>query len=225
MKDDEDETPRHRRLIWTVITAAALIYIAALIWGPWIIESGHIHDKNGHLTSSAGTIVTGFRTTLVAMAAGVIAVIGLTYTHRTLQHTKHSQAIGRYTELVHNKTVDLLLRAVDDPDLADLVASYDGEYTHEQKRVLIYAEVQYRNALLAWRLDLIGRLEFFGLVRGLMVNPKFREYWRASRGFRASLPDHAAEARAARIVDILEREFEEADTDLWWVVGEPPTET
>ncbi|MEU1600331.1 hypothetical protein ABZ468_48185 [Streptomyces sp. NPDC005708] len=38
-------------------------------------------------------MITGFRTTLVALGAGVIAGIGLYYTHRTPQHTRDKDRV------------------------------------------------------------------------------------------------------------------------------------
>ncbi|WND18223.1 pentapeptide repeat-containing protein [Streptomyces violaceus] len=70
-----------RKLTWAGGAAAAVLFVAALIWGPWIIEGHHLRE-NGKLVSSAGIIVTGFRTMLVAIAAGAIGGVGLWYTHK-----------------------------------------------------------------------------------------------------------------------------------------------
>ncbi|MGH4028500.1 pentapeptide repeat-containing protein [Actinomycetota bacterium Odt1-20B] len=77
-----------RKLMWAGGAAAAVLFVSALIWGPWIIEGHHLRDKQGELTSSAGIIVTGFRTMLVAIAAGAIAGVGLWYTHKSHRQTE-----------------------------------------------------------------------------------------------------------------------------------------
>ncbi len=41
---------------------------------------------------------------------------------------------------------------------------------------------------------------------------------------RASLNDTSEEARLGQMVDGLVRDLDEADTDEWWVVGNPPTD-
>ncbi|MGW6137368.1 pentapeptide repeat-containing protein [Streptomyces sp. NPDC055140] len=86
-----DEQPTARRRPWWIwpagITGTAA-FIVLLIWGPWWIEGHHLKDRNCELVSSAGIIVTGFRTMLVAIAAGVFTAAGLWFTHRSHQHTE-----------------------------------------------------------------------------------------------------------------------------------------
>ncbi|WP_437098743.1 pentapeptide repeat-containing protein [Streptomyces sp. enrichment culture] len=58
-----------------------------LLWkGPWWFDSSHLRQKN--LQPADGVVITGFRTTLVALGAGVIAGAGLFYTHRSHRHTE-----------------------------------------------------------------------------------------------------------------------------------------
>jgi hypothetical protein len=211
-----------RRLItWLGAALLVAMFGAIFIYGPWIFDGSHLYDEEGNLTATSGAIVTGFRTTLAALMAGVVAAIGLRYTHRTLQHTKETQIIKQYVELAHEKHIQSLLKAVDDPGLAEVVAVYDQPYTEQERRVMIFAEVQYRNALLAYRLEVIDHVEFFGLMRSMLQSPIFREYWKASRYHRASQPESSIEATAGRLVDALVQDLAEADTDQWWVVGEP----
>ncbi|MFG2974681.1 hypothetical protein ACGFYY_17060 [Streptomyces sp. NPDC048331] len=75
-----------------VLRTAALLVVAAcylfLMWrGPWMVDGGHLRTRD--LQPADGVIVTGFRTTLVALGAGVIACLGLGlyYTDHSLQHT------------------------------------------------------------------------------------------------------------------------------------------
>ncbi|MFI6879858.1 pentapeptide repeat-containing protein [Streptomyces sp. NPDC050400] len=82
-----DEQPAMRRPWWHWALAAAgtAVFIVLLIWGPWWIEGHHLKDGNGELVSSAGIVVTGFRTML---AAGAFTATGLWYTHRSHQETE-----------------------------------------------------------------------------------------------------------------------------------------
>ncbi|MCX5158116.1 hypothetical protein OOK39_02220 [Streptomyces sp. NBC_00264] len=72
-----------RKLAWGGCVIGAALFIAALIWGPWLFEGHHVRDSK--LAPSAGIIITGFRTMLVALGAGILAGIGVLYTHRNHQ--------------------------------------------------------------------------------------------------------------------------------------------
>jgi hypothetical protein len=95
MSDEQPATRRRPWWIWAAAAAGAILFIAALIWGPWWIEGRHLHDKHGDLVPSAGIIVTGFRTMLIAIAAGAFTGASLWYTHRSHRHAErlyeHSQ--------------------------------------------------------------------------------------------------------------------------------------
>lgn len=65
---------------WLAVLAGTAAFTALLIWGPWWIEGHHLRDDKGQLVSSAGIIITGFRTMLVALAAGGFTAAGLWYT-------------------------------------------------------------------------------------------------------------------------------------------------
>jgi hypothetical protein len=126
---NEDEvkahTRRRRTRIITSGTAGTIAFTVLLIWGPWWIEGHHLRDDKGNLVASAGIIVTGFRTMLIALAAGGFTAAGLYYTrekHRlereqfdhaqqqfaesqkqfetTLRETQESQVTGRYVEAI-----------------------------------------------------------------------------------------------------------------------------
>ncbi|WP_228902001.1 hypothetical protein [Streptomyces sp. DH1] len=86
--------PHTRRLVLTAVgVAAALAYILLLWRGPWWVDGPHLR-KSG-LQPADGVVITGFRTTLVALGAGAVAALGLFYTHRTHRHAEklyeHSQ--------------------------------------------------------------------------------------------------------------------------------------
>ncbi|WP_326762549.1 hypothetical protein OHB35_51395 [Streptomyces phaeochromogenes] len=75
-----DEQPAPMRRPWWFWPAAAIgttAFIVLLIWGPWWIEGHHLRDDKGNLVSSAGIIGTGFRTMLIAIAAGGFTAAGL----------------------------------------------------------------------------------------------------------------------------------------------------
>ncbi|WP_328544547.1 pentapeptide repeat-containing protein [Streptomyces europaeiscabiei] len=77
-----------------VASVALVAAYALLLWeGPWWIDGNHLRTKN--LQPADGVVITGVRTTLVALGAGVVAALGLYYTHRGHRHAeklyKHSQ--------------------------------------------------------------------------------------------------------------------------------------
>ncbi|MFD6294047.1 DUF6082 family protein [Streptomyces sp. NPDC060235] len=119
---------------------------------------------------------------------------------------------------------DLLSKAIDDPELAVVLDTFDHDLDDTKRRQYLLANAMYTNALLAWRLGANTKAELFGHLRGMLQNPIFREYWAASRGFRASLPATSDEAEIGRMTDQLIADLDEADTDEWWVVGHAPDE-
>ncbi|MFB6931424.1 DUF6082 family protein [Streptomyces chartreusis] len=188
------------------------------------MDHDRLYDKNGTLTSSAGAVVTGFRTTLAALAAGTVAAIGVRYTHRTLQHTKESQATDRYIELVHRADDKILDKALADPALLEVLDAYDEDIPEAKRRQFVFAEMRYRSYLLPLELGVMSPAEFHGKVRVLLRSRIFREYWHETRFQRMSLLYESVEAGANRITDELARQLNEADVDEWWVIGEPPSQ-
>jgi uncharacterized protein YjbI with pentapeptide repeats len=106
-----DEQPATKRpwWFWPAAAVGTAAFIVLLIWAPWWIEGHHLKDENGELVSSAGIIITGFRTMLIAIAAGAFTAAGLWYTHRSHQHTvakdreqadltREGQVTGRYVD-------------------------------------------------------------------------------------------------------------------------------
>ncbi|MER6557447.1 DUF6082 family protein [Streptomyces sp. NPDC001027] len=132
----------------------------------------------------------------------------------------------RETRLIEQQRLhmDLLIKALDDPDLAAVFDTYDRDVDDTRRRQYLVANAMYTNALLAWRLGLTTKAELFGYLRGMLQNPIFREYWEASSGLRASLPATSDEAEIGRMTDRLIVDLDEADIDEWWVIGHVPDE-
>ncbi|WP_328639804.1 pentapeptide repeat-containing protein [Streptomyces canus] len=63
--------------------AGATIFVLLFWQGPWWFDSLHIRKTK--LGPADGVVITGFRTGLVALAAGLIAGAGLYYTHKKHQ--------------------------------------------------------------------------------------------------------------------------------------------
>ncbi|CAL9582322.1 hypothetical protein SUDANB96_05083 [Streptomyces sp. enrichment culture] len=117
---------------------------------------------------------------------------------------------------------ELLSKAIDDPELAEVLDLYEPPVSPKQRRQYLFANALYTNALFYLRIGNITREEFHGYVRGILQNPVVREYWYATRHQRATIADDSDEAELGRLVDDLLAQLEEADTEEWWVVGEPP---
>ncbi|MDQ0951246.1 hypothetical protein QFZ24_005169 [Streptomyces phaeochromogenes] len=79
--------PKTKRLALAVALTGSVIVYALLLWrGPWWVDGAHLRTKN--LEPADGVVITGFRTSLVALGVGFIAGLGLYYTHRSHQHTE-----------------------------------------------------------------------------------------------------------------------------------------
>ncbi|POX50695.1 hypothetical protein C3489_21740 [Streptomyces sp. Ru71] len=132
-------------------------------------------------------------------------------------------AIRRAT-LAHQQRMHwaLLSRAIDDPSLAVVIDTYDRAIPAEKRRQYFYANAWYINLYHLYRAGILDQEEFYKHAREIFQNPLMREYWDASRGQRATLKQSSDEARLGRMVDGLINDLDEADTDEWWVVGNPP---
>ncbi|MCW8095908.1 DUF6082 family protein [Streptomyces tauricus] len=160
-----------------------------------------------------------------AAAAGVAfaAAIGvLVAQQRQSRRVRLSEQ--RHINLANQERLhwELLSKAMEDPTLAAVLDTHDGAIPPEKHRQYLFANALYTNALLAYRIGNINRAEFFGHLRNTLQNPIFREYWEVSRPARASLVADSVEAQVGRMMDGLINDLDEADTDEWWVVGDPP---
>ncbi|MEW1641248.1 MULTISPECIES: DUF6082 family protein [unclassified Streptomyces] len=137
-----------------------------------------------------------------------------------LARTRHQSSLANQQRLHW----ELLSKAIDSPELAEVLDIFEVPASPQKRRQYLFANALYTNLLYYHRIGNLSREEFFGRVRGLLQNPVVREYWSATRGQRATLPEDSDEAELGRMVDDLLRQLEEADIDEWWVVGEPPND-
>ncbi|MFR0356749.1 DUF6082 family protein [Streptomyces sediminimaris] len=167
----------------------------------------------------------------LGLAAGVAAALAAQrpayQALRTrIEHLEQAAQTQRQANFAHQQRLhwELLSKAMDDPDLAEVLDAYDGTVPPRKQRQFLFANALYTNALCYYRMGNITREEFFGFARSILQIPIFREYWYATRPHRATLVDTSDEATLGRMVDDLLAQLEETDIDEWWVVGEPPSE-
>ncbi|MFE9098993.1 pentapeptide repeat-containing protein [Streptomyces sp. NPDC007264] len=99
-----------KRIVVGVTIALMIAGYALLLWrGPWWIDGAHLRTRN--LQPADGVVVTGVRTALVALGAGVVAAVGLYYTHRSHRHAEqlyeHSQEQFEYAREKDREQADL----------------------------------------------------------------------------------------------------------------------
>ncbi|MFD8396082.1 pentapeptide repeat-containing protein [Streptomyces sp. NPDC059680] len=81
-----------KRLGGVLLVSTVVLGYSLLLWrGPWWLDGSHLRTRG--LEPADGVVITGFRTTLAALGAGVLAAVGLYYTHRTLQHTRDKDRV------------------------------------------------------------------------------------------------------------------------------------
>jgi hypothetical protein len=128
------------------------------------------------------------------------------------------------TTASYRMRLELLMKAIDDPELAATLDTYDVHVSATRLRQYLFSDALYMQLLLAYRTGTLSREELFGKARLLLRNNIFREYWEASRHQRASLPDISEEAVIGRMMDDLAQDMDDADPELWWAVDSPPEE-
>ncbi|MEU3729382.1 DUF6082 family protein [Streptomyces sp. NPDC033538] len=168
-------------------------------------------------------------------AAGVLLATGVTLTacRRGLEKARlHERRMEleelaiRRESLRHQQRMhwELLTRAIDDPSLAEVIDTYDKSIPAARRRQFFYANAWYVHLYHTHRMGLLDREELYRHLREFFQSPIFREYWQASEHMRDSLNEASVEAQLGRMVDGLVRDLDEADTDEWWVVGDPPSD-
>lgn len=130
----------------------------------------------------------------------------------------------RHADLSHQQQllVGLLSKAMDDPDLAAVLDTYETAVSPRTQRQFLFANALYTNVLHAYRVGLVNWEELRGYLRITCKNAIFRQYWEATRHHRASLKESSDEARLGRMVDQLIRDLDDAEE--WWVAGELPND-
>ncbi|WP_330287353.1 DUF6082 family protein [Streptomyces sp. NBC_00576] len=132
----------------------------------------------------------------------------------------------RRKALAHQQRMhwELLARAIDDPSLAAVIDTYDKSIPVEKRRQFLYANAWYSHLFHLYKADILDREGLYTYLREFFQSSLFRDYWEASKSQRATLNDSSDEAVIGRMVDGLVRDLDEADTDEWWVVGNPPSD-
>ncbi|MEU3319516.1 pentapeptide repeat-containing protein [Streptomyces sp. NPDC006785] len=82
-----------RTALGSVLALVIIGYVLLLWRGPWWIDGAHLRTQD--LQPADGVVITGFRTMLVALGAGAVAVVGLHYTHRNHQLAQRQYEQGQ----------------------------------------------------------------------------------------------------------------------------------
>ncbi|MFI9615357.1 DUF6082 family protein [Streptomyces sp. NPDC052023] len=158
--------------------------------------------------------------TVLTMAAQHHALASL---RLRLEQLEQSAGTEKHINLANQQRQhwELLSKAIDDPELAEVLDLYEVPVSDKQRRQYIFANVLYTNLLFYYRIGNLNREEFLKHARGIFQSPIVREYWYATRQQRASISE-TDEAELGLLVDELLHQLEEADTEEWWVIGQPP---
>ncbi|MFF5159201.1 DUF6082 family protein [Streptomyces sp. NPDC000348] len=164
----------------------------------------------------------------LGMAAGVLVTVAaqrhtFESLHARLEILEKQSRTRRNADLASQQRQhwELLSKAIDDPELAEVLDIFEVPASPARRRQYLYANALYTNLLFYYRIGNLTKDEFYKRARGTFQNPIVREYWYATQQQRASIVD-TEEAEMGLLVDDLLRQLEEAETDEWWVVGEPP---
>ncbi|WP_338701338.1 DUF6082 family protein [Streptomyces sp. Q6] len=166
-----------------------------------------------------------WRTVSAAVAGGIAGAAGLHLWQRFGRPARKSAAAERHRQArAHQQRMhwDLLTKALDDPSLAVVIDNYGQDLSPEKRRQFLYANLWYVQVFHLYDSGALTKREVFGRLRELFQSAYIRDYWEATRHHRASLDPRSTEAEMGRIADALFKELEDAETDEWWVVGEPP---
>ncbi|MDQ0764448.1 hypothetical protein QF027_007083 [Streptomyces canus] len=122
----------------------------------------------------------GLRT---AAAVGVGAVAGAAASLAAQQHTMRSlharldqlEEVARshqHADLAsqQHQHWELLSKAIDDPELAEVLDLYEAPVSAKQRRQYLFANALYTNLLFYYRIGNLSKEEFFKHVRGIFQN-------------------------------------------------------
>lgn len=142
--------------------------------------------------------------------------------HRSLPQAR-KQADQRRTalEASHRLHFELLMKALDDPTLSEVLDIYDTQVSEDRRRQFLFSNALHANFIFSYRAGLLNWEELHGYARTLLRNSIFRKYWEATRHYRASLPAESEEARINQMIDQLAQDLDESDAEEWWIVGSP----
>jgi hypothetical protein len=157
---------------------------------------------------------------IVSAAKGTLAAVSGSLSTRSARHRRRAVLAQQ-----HRLHFDLICKAMDDPALAAVLDTYETDVPPEKQRQFLFANALYINALYFHRIGAMTRAELYGHLRVMCRNEVFREYWEATRHHRKSLPEASEEYALGLMTDDLVQELLDADTDEWWVVGEPPEQS
>lgn len=87
---------RRKTLLVASIAILGTIWIATLIWGPWVFDGSHLKS----ITPGTGAAVNGFRTAVAAIGIGAAALAGLYFTHQTHELSRSAQYAERFSKAV-----------------------------------------------------------------------------------------------------------------------------
>jgi len=124
----------------------------------------------------------------------------LTDNHMELQRTA-SANLG----MLH---LEILKLSIDDPSLAEVWPSFDGEISPELNRQYLYANVIYQFQFRAMLGGQYTDEQMVANLRYLFTSSLMRGYWKASRSGRDALPEGSAELAFVQKVDEVCREFD-----------------
>ncbi|WP_371576346.1 DUF6082 family protein [Streptomyces sp. NBC_01314] len=139
---------------------------------------------------------------------------------RLERETEQRAALIAYQR--HN--FDLVMKAAADPTLLPVLNAYEEELPTDRQRQYLFANLLYTHVLQGYRVGVFSRAELYGHLRGIFQSTLMRDYWAATRHHRSSLKEGSEESEIGRMVDTLISDLEDASTDEWWVVGDPPAE-
>ncbi|MDX3587635.1 pentapeptide repeat-containing protein [Streptomyces europaeiscabiei] len=107
--------------------AGATIFVLLFWQGPWWFDGLHIRKVD--LQPADGVVITGFRTGLVALAAGLIASVTLYYTHRKhqLEQQQFEQAQKQFAE--NQEQFETTLREAQERDQRQAELTREGQVT------------------------------------------------------------------------------------------------
>ncbi|WP_306318105.1 MULTISPECIES: DUF6082 family protein [unclassified Streptomyces] len=170
----------------------------------------------------------GICQTVVAATVGGLAGSTATHLwHRFGPGPKRVSEERRRLARAHQQRMhwELLSKAIDDPDLAAVIDTFDVDLSPAKRRQMLYANLWYINAFHLYESGLLDRKGVFGHLRELFQSPYICEYWEITRPHRAALDPTSTEAEIGRMAEELFNEIQAAsDTEEWWVVGEPPSD-